>query len=79
MVAIDISFRLKIKHSHRARQQALQSIERLSSGRYAAKIGGVNRGKPQEFMSRAAAERAIHQHYNEHMWRWLMDRREREE
>lgn len=66
-------FRLRMRRSLAAREEALSSVRPRPDGRWQARIGGRIRGETRAFVSRAEAERAVHDHYNEAMLAWVRD------
>jgi len=61
-------FKLVLKRSFAARTEALASIRQVPPlGHWQARLGGKVRGRTVTFLSRAAAEQAVNQHYNERL------------
>jgi hypothetical protein len=57
-------FRLRLIRNQAARSEALASIRQTPKG-WQARLGGRMRGRTETFGTKAAAERAVNDHYNE--------------
>lgn len=64
-------FALKLKHNHASRTNALQSIRQLPNGKWRARIGGRVRGKFYQFPGYLQAEKAVNDHYNDQLMKFL--------
>ena len=68
---------LRFKRSRQAREAALATIRRTGSGKWQARIGGAVRGEIVAKSSRVLVERAVHDHYNEELARWIREQEAR--
>ena len=71
-------FQLKLRHNAASRAKALESIRQTSPriggmlpAIWRVRIGGRMRGRTDYFYSREAAEKAVHDHYNELMMQFI--------
>jgi len=48
----------------KARKQSLGTVKQIGGGYWSARIGGMKRGKTKQFLSEAAAIRAVNEHYD---------------
>ena len=56
---------LKLKHNFASRETAIRTIDQYVDERWHVKIGGQVRGKWHDYASRAAAVKAVNDHFNE--------------
>ena len=64
-------FRLRLRRSQAARDDALAGVRRRPDGRWQVRIGGRMRGRTLVFASRQAANEAVGFHYNQEAMKWL--------
>lgn len=65
-------FKIRLRHNRFARETALATIRPTSDRkRWIARIGGPDRGWEQTFLSREQAIKAIHEHYDGAMMRYV--------
>lgn len=63
--------RLRFRRNAESRAAAHRSLHQQPNGRWSVRIGGPVRGCLRTFATRAAAERAVDDHYNELMLRFV--------